>query len=126
MPQTGSTRPRSCCTTSRTPVGPGSVNCVDDASWIPASTSVTRRQVSKWQSIRKKRSSLNHLLLKGSALWIVQASCGCNLSHQMEVFFNLSDQIYFLCPPEIKQIECVLVGDGLSKAISSISSNIND
>lgn len=50
-PQTGWTRPRSCCTTSRTPAGPGSASCVDDASSTPVSTSVTQRQVSRDRSI---------------------------------------------------------------------------
>lgn len=50
MLQTGSTRPRSCCTISRMPAGPGWTSCVDDASWIPASISVTPRQVSRGQN----------------------------------------------------------------------------
>lgn len=52
-PQTGWTQPRSCCTTSRTPAGPGSTSCVDDACWTPVSTSVIRKQVSRGHNINK-------------------------------------------------------------------------
>lgn len=57
MPQTGSTLPRFCCTISRMPAGRGSTSCAGDASWIPASTSVTPSQVS-WDQTYQAFSQL--------------------------------------------------------------------
>lgn len=56
MLQTGSTRPRFCCTISRMPAGRGWTSCVDDASWIPASISVTLRQVSRGRTTSSSHS----------------------------------------------------------------------